>query len=90
MQLVTPSLSIAMLAMRVRDAGLPNLQDVPYMMREILISIIVPTDTGLPTTEPFARKVIRNFGCIIQHCENNCYNNDVCTAFDCGYIIIRL
>ena len=71
MQLVTPSLSIAMLAMRVRDAGLPNLQDVPYMMREILISITVPTDTGHPTTEPFARKVIRNFECIIQHYENN-------------------
>ena len=70
MQLVTPSLSIAMLAMRVRDAGLPNLQDVPYMMREILISIIVPMDTGHPTTEPFARKVIKSFGIHILSTRN--------------------
>ena len=68
MQLVTPSLSIA------RQIGGPlqttqlTIRDVSYMIMGTCISIRIPPEEGVSRTLlAFARKVIRNFACIIQH-----------------------
>ena len=67
LHLITPCLSIARQAMFVRALGVTILRDVLYMIRVAFISISIPPEEGGPALLAFARKVIRNFECIIQH-----------------------
>ena len=64
---ITSCLSIAMQAIVMRALGVVILRDVIYTIGVACISIRIPPEEGGPTSLAFARTVIRNFECIIQH-----------------------
>ena len=66
-QSITPSLSMATLDIRVCFLLLSAIRDVPYMIREICISIHIPQEEGDLMKSAFAGKVLLNFECIIQY-----------------------
>ena len=73
MHSIMSRLSIARQTIRVSTLGVAILRDVLYLIRVPCISIRIPPEQGGPTPLAFAIKVIRNFECIIQLYENNCY-----------------
>ena len=72
MQLATPNLSIATLAMKVTCIRALTLRDASYMVRETCgsIGLRFPPEKAIPVTKTFAEKVIRNFECNIEQKEN--------------------
>ena len=67
-QFVTPSISIATLAIGailVRCIGIITLRDVSWLMKDPCILIDIPPEKGQPQSRAFAGKVIRNVECII-------------------------
>ena len=65
-QLVTPSLSIAKLAMPLSGLREAYLRDVSYGAMGTCISICILLEEEHPQPPVFAGKVIRNFECIIE------------------------
>ena len=65
-QLVTPRLSIAKLAMTLSFIREADLRDVTYGAVGACISIRIPPEEGIPQSPVFAVKVILNFECIIE------------------------
>ena len=66
-QLFTPRLSIAKLAMTLRICMcVADLRDVTYGAVGPCISIRIPPEEGHPQSPVFAGKVIRDFECIIE------------------------
>ena len=65
-QLVTPRLSIAKLAMTLSFIREADLRDVTYGALEKCISIRIPPGEVIPQSPVFAGQVIRNFECIIE------------------------
>ena len=46
-------------------------------LMEPCFSIRILPEQGIPITETFAEKVIRNFECNIEQKENNCYDSTI-------------